>query len=184
MSTLKTNAIQTVAGKPILNSTGGILNVAYTEYTTAFSTSTVQTYAIFYSLPVTATAANSRYLLIGNAHSYNIPTPVEPPGSPLPYGRCNMGYSVTIGGATTRILGVDGDITTFGGDSWGYPSYLSGYAVGCHMNRQALYTSSASAGTTLTFNFLVAAYEGTGYFNWVPSSYGQKSTFTVMEISA
>ena len=97
MSTLKTNAIQTVAGKPILNSTGGILNVAYTEYTTAFSTSTVQTYAIFYSLPVTATAANSRYLLIGNAHSYNIPTPVEPPGSPLPYGRCNMGYSVTIG---------------------------------------------------------------------------------------
>ena len=35
MSTIKTNAIQTVAGKPILNSTGSILQVIHTEYTTA-----------------------------------------------------------------------------------------------------------------------------------------------------
>ena len=35
MSTIKTNAIQTVAGKPILNSTGSILQVIHTEYLTA-----------------------------------------------------------------------------------------------------------------------------------------------------
>jgi hypothetical protein len=50
------------------------------------------------------------------------------------------------------------------------------------MNRQAIYTSTASAGTALTFNFLVACWEGAGIFN--ASGYGHKSTFTVMEISS
>jgi hypothetical protein len=180
MSTLRANQIQTITGKPIVNSTGSILNVAYTEYTTAFANSAEKTYQIFYSLPITATASNSRYLLIGNAHSYNLPIPVAPPGTPLTYGRCNMGYSVTIGGVTTRISGVDGS----NGDSWGYPALLSGAAVGCHMNRQAIYTSSASAGTTLTFNFLVASWEGLGQYNWQGTFYNQKSTFTIMEISS
>jgi hypothetical protein len=35
MSTLRTNAIQTVAGKPIVNSTGSILQVIHTEMTAA-----------------------------------------------------------------------------------------------------------------------------------------------------
>jgi len=39
MSILKTNAIQTVAGKPILNSTGSILQVVQTVKTDPFSTS-------------------------------------------------------------------------------------------------------------------------------------------------
>jgi hypothetical protein len=38
MSTIKTNAIQTVAGKPILNSTGSILQVVQTVKTDTFST--------------------------------------------------------------------------------------------------------------------------------------------------
>jgi hypothetical protein len=37
MSTIKTNAIQTVAGKPILNSTGSILQVVQTLKTNSFS---------------------------------------------------------------------------------------------------------------------------------------------------
>ena len=40
MSTLKTNAIQTVAGKPILNSTGSILQVVQTIKTDTFAGST------------------------------------------------------------------------------------------------------------------------------------------------
>lgn len=166
MSILKADQIQSLSGKPILNSTGSILNVAYTEYTTSFANTAVQTYQIFYSLPITATASNSRYLLIGNAHSYN----------PTANARCNIGYSVTISGTTTRIVGVDGST----GDSWGYPSGV-GFG-GCYMNRQAIYTSSASLGTTLTFNFLVGCYEGVGQFNL--AGYNHKSTFTVMEISA
>jgi hypothetical protein len=38
MSTLRTNAIQTVAGKPILNSTGSILQVVQQTYLTQVST--------------------------------------------------------------------------------------------------------------------------------------------------
>lgn len=40
MSTIKTNAIQTVAGKPILNSTGSILQVVQTIKSDTFTTST------------------------------------------------------------------------------------------------------------------------------------------------
>jgi hypothetical protein len=166
MSTLKTNAIQTVAGKPILNSTGSILQTVYVENTTQYSLATTQSYQVFYSSPITATANSSRYLLIGNTHSWN----------GTANGRCNMGYSVTISGVTTRIAGVDGG----SGDAWGYPSG-AGY-VGCYMNRQAIYTSTAVAGTVLTFNFLVAQWEGTGTYNYTGHSH--KSTFTVMEISS
>jgi hypothetical protein len=166
MSTLKVNAITNVAGKRLLNSTGSILQTAYTEYTTLFTLATTQSYQVFYSLAVTATAPNSRYLLIGNAHSYNTTA----------NGRCNMGYSVTISGVTTRILGVDGA----SGDAWGYPSGAGN--AGCRMSRQGIYTSTAAAGVVLTFNFLVAQWEGTANYN--TSGYGHKSTLTVMEISA
>lgn len=43
MSTIKTNAIQTVAGKPILNSTGSILQVVQTIKTNNFQTTTAGT---------------------------------------------------------------------------------------------------------------------------------------------
>jgi hypothetical protein len=169
MTILATDAIQTVAGKPILNSTGSILQVAYREYTGSFSSSTLYTYEVFYSLDVIATANSSRYLLMGNTHSHNATT----------NGRCSMGYSVIFNNdATTviRILGVDGT----SGDSWGYPSGFGN--VGCYMDRQAIYTSRSLAGTRLTFNFLVSQWEGTGTFNY--PGYNHKSTFTVMEISA
>ena len=164
MSTLKTNAIQTVAGKPILNSTGSILQSGYAEYTTQLSSATTVTYQVFYSLPIIASASNSRYLLIGNTHTYSTTTGA----------RCNIGYSVTISGTTTRIAGVDGA----SGDSWGNVCY-----PGITMNRQAIYTSTAASGTSLTFNFLVAGFDAATYvFNY--SGYGHKSTFTVLEISA
>ena len=41
MSTIKTNAIQTVAGKPILNSTGSILQVVSTTKTNIFTSTSV-----------------------------------------------------------------------------------------------------------------------------------------------
>lgn len=164
MSTLKTNAITTVAGKPILNSTGSILQVAYAENTTPFSSSTIQTYQVFYSQTIAAASTNSRYLLIGNTHVYSGTVSL----------RANIGYSVTIGGITTRILGVDGS----SGDSWGNTTNN-----GLTINRQAIYTSSVSAGTSLTFNFLVGHFDaGTAQYN--TTGYNHKSTFTVLEISA
>jgi len=47
MSTLKTNAIQTVAGKPILNSTGSILQVVTNKITTAYSLTSTTEVAIY-----------------------------------------------------------------------------------------------------------------------------------------
>ena len=174
MSTLKTNTIQTVAGKTILGSTGSVLQVGYEEFTQAVSKVTVQTYEILYSKSITATAANSRYLLIGNVHGYS------QTGASATTSRWNIGYSVTIGGATTRIIGTDGS----NGDSWGNTIFAPSPSL--YANRQAMYTSTASAGTTLTFNFLVSHYDtATMHYNWsTPSSYNHKSTFTIMEISA
>jgi len=164
MSTLKTNAIQTVAGKPILNSTGSILQVNYAEYTPQVSFTTIRSYEVFYSQTITASASNSHYLLIGNTHAYSATTSL----------RGNIGYSVTISGVTTRISGVDGA----GGDSWGNVLF-----PGTTMNRQVIYTSTASAGTSLTFNFLVGHFDaGTATYNF--AGYNHKSTFTVLEISA
>ena len=58
MSTIKTNAIQTTAGKPILNSTGSILQVAQTILNTNFST-TSQSYTDVTGLSVTITPSST-----------------------------------------------------------------------------------------------------------------------------
>lgn len=162
MSILKTNAITTVAGKPILNSTGSVLQVAYTE-SIAPVTSSAQIYTILQPLVVTATASNSRYILIGYSHAYSATAST----------RSNLGFSVTINNITTRIYGVDGA----SGDSWGTTTQN-----GCQLNRSGVYTSSAPAGTTLIFNLLGTSYENSTTFNL--TGYGHKLTFTVLEISA
>jgi hypothetical protein len=67
MSTLKTNAIQTVAGKPILNSTGSILQVVQTVKSDVFST-TSTTYVDVTGLSVTITpsSSSSKILVMGH----------------------------------------------------------------------------------------------------------------------
>jgi len=66
MSTIKTNAIQTVAGKPILNSTGSILQVVSTQYTSTFTT-TSATYQDVYSVSITPSSTNSKIFIDVNA---------------------------------------------------------------------------------------------------------------------
>lgn len=58
MSTIKTNAIQTTAGKPILNSTGSILQVVSTVKTDTFST-TSTSYVDITGMSATVTPSNS-----------------------------------------------------------------------------------------------------------------------------
>lgn len=66
MSTIKTNAIQTVAGKPILNSTGSILQVVSTQYTSTFTT-TSATYQDVYSVSITPSSTSSKIFIEVNA---------------------------------------------------------------------------------------------------------------------
>lgn len=162
MSTLKTNAITTVAGKPILNSTGSILQVAYGESTTQV-TSSAQSYAIIHSVTLTSVAPNSRYFLTGYSHCYSATAGT----------RANLGFSVTISGTTTRIYGVDGSA----GDSWGTVANPGG-----QLNRSGVYTSTSPAGTTMVFNLLGTSYENATSFNF--AGYNHRSIITVMEISA
>ena len=180
MSTLKTNTIQTVAGKTILGSTGSILQVVYEENTSQFIVNVIRSYQVYYSVNVTAIADNSKYVLNGFFTGFII----IPEGSPTNYARSNIGYSVTISGSTTRILGVDG----VNGDSWSVASGSRdatgaiGVAGAIH-NRQIVYTSTAPAGTLLTFNLLAACYDYQP-LNLTLTGYGQKSGFTIMEVSA
>jgi hypothetical protein len=66
MSLIKTNAITTVAGKPILNSTGSILQVASTQYTSTFTT-TSTSYVDVFSVTITPTSNSSKIFIECNA---------------------------------------------------------------------------------------------------------------------
>ena len=59
MSTLKTNAIQTIAGKPILNSTGSILQVVQTIKTDTFYSGTSETWYDITGMSATITPSST-----------------------------------------------------------------------------------------------------------------------------
>ena len=66
MSTLKTNAIQTTAGKPILNSTGSILQVVQTTKTNTFSTTGGPTTITGFNASITPSSTSSKVLIYVN----------------------------------------------------------------------------------------------------------------------
>jgi hypothetical protein len=71
MSTLKTNAIQTVAGKPILNSTGSILQVVQSICKTTWSSSSDGTsfYQVTpYTATITPSSSTSKILVMMQMH--------------------------------------------------------------------------------------------------------------------
>jgi len=74
MSILKTNTIQTVAGKSILNSTGSILQVVHTTLTTSFTGTSTQTGTGFYidvtglSASITPSSTSNRILILTNMY--------------------------------------------------------------------------------------------------------------------
>ncbi len=71
MSTLRANQIQTVTGKPILNSSGNIIQVVYADMGSNTTTITAQDNQVisFCSLSITPTSTNSKILLIAHVVS-------------------------------------------------------------------------------------------------------------------
>jgi hypothetical protein len=63
MSTLKTNAIQTTAGKPILNSTGSILQIVQSTDTVNRTASTTSWVDTGHSLAITPSSTSSKILV-------------------------------------------------------------------------------------------------------------------------
>lgn len=69
MSLIKTNAIQTLAGKPILNSTGSVLQIVQGTTQTQYSMTT--TYAdVGLSVNITPTASDSNIFILVNSQVY------------------------------------------------------------------------------------------------------------------
>jgi hypothetical protein len=74
MSTLRANSIQTTDAKPILNSTGSILQVVHTQLTTSFSGTSTQTGSGFYvdvtglNATIIPSSASNRILILTNMY--------------------------------------------------------------------------------------------------------------------
>lgn len=74
MSTLRANAVQTTAGKAILNSTGSILQVVHTTLSTGWSGTSVSTGSGYYvdvtglSATITPSSTSNRILILTNMY--------------------------------------------------------------------------------------------------------------------
>ena len=148
-----------------LQRAGNVLQIAKGESTTQVSFGTNQIYYTLYSFNVTAVGDNSRYVFNTYQHAYQTTDSLS--------SRANLGYSVTIGGATTRLAGVDGA----SGDGWGQAAY-----PGTGLNRHHVWDSSVPAGTVITVNVLGVMWDvGTIYFNY--AGHGLKGFCTVTEVS-
>jgi len=76
MSTLKTNAIQTVAGKPILNSTGSILQVVTNKIPTSYNLTSATEVAIYNPL-ITITPTTTTSLIFFDIQFFGYHNPAN-----------------------------------------------------------------------------------------------------------
>jgi hypothetical protein len=159
MSTIKTNAIQTVAGKPILNSTGSILQVVYTSSTGTASGSDSTWVASPLSGSITPSSSSSKILLYFD----------------LPNNYC--------AGAPDIYLRMKRSGTVIGDyySSQGYSNTLNAGSRRHYMHIQYL----DSPATTSAITYTIEAFSsggGTYYFPF-PSDRGTHSLI-MMEVSA
>jgi hypothetical protein len=180
MSLIKTNAIQTTGGKPILNSTGGILQVSQSICKTTWSSSSNGTsfYDVTpYTCTITPTSSSSKILVMMQMHIgfgyWEIQGRITRNGSPIveSYGDAR--------GSRTRCsfaaMNYDGQSTygynwiTIGYDYLDSPATTSATTYSIQLNGYSTYS--------LYFNRTGQDVDGADY-------YGQPgSTITLMEIS-
>ena len=181
MSTLKTNAIQTVAGKPILNSTGSILQVVQTVKTDTWGQATANGTTWYpitgFTAAITPSSASSKILVQGNLH---ISTGYWEVQGKLT--RNSSDISGALGSARgARTVCTFADLTYSGGTS-GYNWY----------NVTFQYLDSPASTSVQTYGISLNSYGaytiGVNYNVYTDTNdgdyYGQPiSTITLMEIS-
>jgi hypothetical protein len=174
MSTLKTNAIQTVAGKPILNSTGSILQVVSTTKTNTFSTtSTSFTDITGLSVSITPSSSSSKILIIASISSS------QRGGAYSAYyrlARNGTGLSNIGDSAGSRQRATTGGFS----DYYGFATWPYNFN----------YLDSPSSISTLTYSvqaldpYATGIYVNMTYSDLDVNSYGrQTSTITAMEVT-
>jgi hypothetical protein len=180
MSTIKTNAIQTVAGKPILNSTGSILQVVSTDYSsTVSSTSGTPADVAGFSATITPSSTSNKVLVYVSVR----------------FGSANDAYPYillkrngTSIGAGTQASG--SRINTF--LSFTQTALGAGTAPFRGEQPSRMYLDSPASTSALTYQIALASpYSGfAGYINRQDATTDavyiqyQVSNITVMEISA
>ena len=185
MSTLKTNAIQTVAGKPILNSTGSILQVVHTQLTTSFSGTSTQTGTGYYidvtglSATITPTSSSNKILILTNMYIGNTTT-----------GQGYQQHFRIKRNGTAIILGAgEGGRPTSTGriNMYNFSTYSMMQFSGVHYD-------SPSSTSALTYQIALGGYSGSPIVYLNRSEFWQVgandydstpvSTLTLMEVSA
>jgi hypothetical protein len=176
MSTLKTDVITAIGGAGTitvptgnaLGIPGYIVQIKFKSFNDVTTLTALQTYTAVTNgtLAITSKFANSKFYVNMQAQGYILST-----------GGSNIGISRTIGGTTTRLLGIDGAA----GDTW----MGNGNGQGTNswnMKRPFLDSPNVAAGTTITYNMLLGVWSsGTAYVNY--SGYTGGSTITIMEIA-
>ena len=176
MSTIKTNAIQTTAGKPILNSTGSILQVVQTTKTNTFSTaSTTYVDVTGLSATITPSSSSSKILVLLNGVAG--------------MSGAISGYIQLVRGSTALLTGD----TTAGYTSSSGPNFYGGSADGNNNETFAIvYLDSPATTSATTYKAQVYAPQGgTLVVNGLGSdtsgqSYSSRSasSITLLEVSA
>lgn len=177
MSLIKTNAIQTVAGKPILNSTGGILQVVQTVKTDTFTTSNSGNTAITgLSASITPSSTSSKILVM---YSVNYDSARGNSGGGFRIYRDGSHITAASGTAAGNRYTVTGD---FGSNNDVDQS-------GMHRS----FTYLDSPGSTISLTYQIYIYQDantyTTYINRARADADQgddgrySSTITLMEIS-
>ena len=158
MSTIKTNAITTVAGKPILNSTGSILQVVQEITTASISTSSGSATASGFIASITPSSASSKIL-------------VSLQGGGTNYGSTRVDLPVWIYRST------GGAYSSIG------PSYFNRQQQGSTYNVPTCIQYLDSPATTSTVSYQPYFSQTTsnvGYLNLTPTAL----VFILMEVSA
>jgi hypothetical protein len=174
VSTLKTNAIQTVAGKPILNSTGSVIQVVSKTKTDTFTTtSTSYTDVTGLTVNITPTSSSSKILITANISSSQR------------NGAYSAWYRVSRNGAGLPNVGDAAGIRQRG-STGGFSDYY-GYAIWPY---NLTYLDSPASTSTLTYTIQALDPYATGiYVNMIysdsnSSTYGRTtSTITVFEVT-
>ena len=171
MSTLKTNAVQTLTGKPLVNTTGSIINVYHAYDTTqAYYAQNADVNLTGLSITLTPTSTNSKFIL----------------QSVIPV-TCNfvLGFGFKRGG--TRIGKATADINS------GMGSNLTNIWYIAHVNNNYIFeqpiidVDTPSTTSTITYtpffinNWAGVAY-GAYYNNRAANDMGSSSSFTVFEV--
>jgi hypothetical protein len=189
MSTLRTDTITTVAGKPILNSTGSIIQVVHTPLTTSFAGTSVQTGSGLYvnvpglSATITPTSTTSKILIL--THMYVGASAGGSPGYQQHFRIKRNGTPILVGAGEGGRIASTGMINMYNTDGQGN-QYNVFVLSGTH------YDSPTSI-SSLTYQIEMGGWTSapdvfvnrSRVFQNVPPSHDSTpvSTLTLMEVS-